>query len=112
MIRSRVEARYSSLIQLCKANDYFEDFELNNDSQHVYVNGSMSNGENLHFVLTSNEVTILVAEKVLMAELSDKEFAIQRALGLVKMRKYIFTEDALTRLRKIDATFLFDNYTL
>ena len=109
---SRAEARYNSLIQLCKANDYFEDFELNYDSQlfgrhpNIYVNG---NTGSFHFVLTSNEVAILVAEKVLTPELSDKEFAIQKALGLVKMRKYIFTEDALTRLGKIDATFLFDN---
>lgn len=115
---SRAEARYNSLMQLCVANDYFEDFDLTryNDPQlfgghpNIYVNGGTGS---FHFILTSNEVTILVAEKVLTLELSDKEFAIQWALGLVKMRKYIFTKDALIKLRKIEPSFLFDNlYTL
>jgi len=112
MMVSRAEARYSSLMQLCIANDYFEEFELNHDPQlfgrhpDIYVNG---NTGSFHFVLTSNEVSILVAEKVLTPKLSNKEFAIQRALGLVKMRKYIFTKDARINLGKIDAAFLFDN---
>lgn len=116
MARSRAEAKYNSLMQLCAGNDYFEDVALNSDHRlfgrhpDIYVNGGTGS---FHFILTTNEVSILVAEKVLTPELSDKEFAIQRALGLVKMRKYIFTKDALTRLGKIEPSFLFDNlYTL
>jgi hypothetical protein len=113
MSRSRAEARYNSLMQLCVGNDYFEDFKFNHDpwlfGRHpdIYVNGSTGS---FHFILTSNEVTILVTEKVLIPELSDKEFAVQKALGLVERRKYIFTKDAFIRLGKIDASFLFDNY--
>jgi len=108
---NKVESRYNRLLNLCRSDGgYF--FNYNDGDRDPWTFGMFQDAyiNNLDlttgFTLTPKEVGILVVKKVLMPALSDKEFAIQTALGLAPVRKYVFTEGALTALKKCGASIL------